>query len=202
VSPTTAIVNAGKSRIWGIEVESTITPFKGFTLDGAYTYLNATIRKIRTFGDSPTPDGLFVPSQAEIPSGSPLALSPKNKFSITGTYTLPLDPDIGKISVGATFTHTDKQLTNYVYLNPAAVALFGGHNYGYVGATNLLNLNMNWNSVAGYPIDLSLFATNVTQKHYYGFIAGLGGLTGFGSEFATLGEPRMFGGRIRYRFGS
>ncbi len=202
VSPTTAIVNAGKSRIWGIEVESTITPFAGFTIDAGYTYLNATIRKIRSFGNSPTPDGLFVPSQAEIPPGTPLVLSPKNKVSVTGTYTLPLDRRIGRISVGATFTHTDKMFTDYVYLDPAAVALFGGHNYDTVAATNLLNLNLNWTGIGGTPIDLSLFATNVTQKHYYTFIAGLGGLTGFGSEFASLGEPRMYGMRLRYRFGS
>jgi len=202
VSPTTAIVNAGKSRIWGIELESTITPFAGFTIDAGYTYLNATIRKIRSFGTSPTSDGLYVPSQAEIPSGTPLVLSPKNKVSVTATYTLSLDRSIGRISIGATFTRTDKMFTDYVYLDPAAVALFGGHNYDTVAATNLLNLNLNWRGIAGTPIDLSLFATNVTQKHYHTFIAGLGGLTGFGSEFASLGEPRMFGMRLRYRFGS
>jgi iron complex outermembrane receptor protein len=201
VSPTTAIVNAGKSRIWGVEIESTITPFKGFTLDGAYTYLNATIRSIRSFGSDPTSDGLYVPAQSSIAPGSPLALSPKNKFSITGTYTLPLDADIGKISVGATFTHSDKMLTNYVYQTPAAVALFGA-NFGYVKASNLLNLNVSWNSVAGYPIDLSAFASNVTKEHYYSYIPGLGGLTGAGNEFAVLGEPRMYGMRLRYRFGS
>jgi iron complex outermembrane receptor protein len=201
VSPTTAIVNAGKSRIYGAEVEATITPFQGFTLDGAYTYLNATIRNIKSFGNSPTSDGLYIPAQSSIEPGSPLALSPKNKFTVTGSYTLPLDDSIGKISVAATFTHSDKQLTNYVYQTAAAQALFGA-NFGYIKATNLVNLNVSWNSVAGLPVDLSAFATNVTNKHYYDFIAGLGGLTGAGNEFATVGEPRMYGARLRWRFGS
>jgi iron complex outermembrane receptor protein len=196
VSPTTGIVNAGKSRIWGIEVDSSITPFHGLTINADYTYLNATIRKIAPFA---TTDPNYIAAQSSIAPGSPLALSPKNKASVTATYTLPLDESIGRISVGATFTHTDKQLTNYVYQTPAAVALFGA-NFGYIGKENILNLNMSWNSVAGLPIDASVFATNVTDKKYYNFIAGLGGLTGAGNEFATVGEPRMYGGRIRYRF--
>jgi iron complex outermembrane receptor protein len=196
VSPTTGIVNAGKSRIWGVEVDSSITPFRGLTLNADYTYLNATIRKIAPFG---TTDPNYIAAQTSIAPGSPLALSPKNKVSATATYTLPFDESIGRISVGATFTHTDKQLTNYVYQTPAAVALFG-HNFGYINKQNLLNLNLNWSNVAGLPVDVAVFATNVTDKHYYNFIAGLGGLTGAGNEFATIGEPRFYGGRIRYHF--
>jgi iron complex outermembrane receptor protein len=41
----------------------------------------------------------------------------------------------------------------------------------------------------------------VTQKKYYNFIPGLGSLQS-PIEFATVGEPRMFGLRVRYRFGT
>ncbi len=195
-SPTTAIINAGKSRIWGIEVESSITPFTGFTVDVGYTYLNATIRRIAPFGTS---DPLYQAANGNIAPGSPLELSPKNKVAVTGTYTLPLDPGIGRISVGATFVHTDKQLTNYVYSTPADVAAYGG-NFEYVQKTNLLNLNASWNDVVGLPIDVAAFATNVTNKKYYTYIPGLGGLAGSGAEFAGVGQPRFFGGRVRYHF--
>ena len=93
-------------------------------------------------------------------------------------------------------------LTNYQSISIPPPWRCSAHNFGYIGKSDLLNLNLNWNNVAGKPIDLSLFATNVTQKHYYIFIAGLGGLNGAGNEFASLGEPRMFGARLRYRFGS
>ncbi|TAL00445.1 MAG: TonB-dependent receptor, partial [Rhodospirillaceae bacterium] len=46
VSPNSGIVNAGKSRIWGAEVETSIIPFKDFTLDGGYTYLNTKLQSI------------------------------------------------------------------------------------------------------------------------------------------------------------
>jgi iron complex outermembrane receptor protein len=115
-----------------------------------------------------------------------------------GDYTLPLPASIGRIIFGATFTHTDKQLTNYGYLDPTVEALFG-QNLSYVPSTDLLNLNLAWNSIVGSPIDLSFFVTNVTQQHYYTFIPGLGS-TQLGMESAALGVPRMWGARVRYNF--
>jgi iron complex outermembrane receptor protein len=96
------------------------------------------------------------------------------------------------------FTHTDSQLTTYTYQNPIIMAEYGS-NLGLIPGTNLLNLNLNWNAIAGSPVDVSLFATNVTQDHYYGFVPGL---ATSGAEFAVLGQPRMWGGRVRYRFGA
>jgi iron complex outermembrane receptor protein len=64
----------------------------------------------------------------------------------------------------------------------------------------LLNLNLAWTSIFGSHVDVSAFVTNVTQDHYYKFIPGIGS-AGAGAEFAVLGEPRMYGARLRYRFG-
>jgi iron complex outermembrane receptor protein len=194
VSPTTGIINAGKSRIYGAEIEASVTPLQGLTFDANYTYLNATIQRISGFS---TNDPNYQVSTTSIAPGSPLALSPKNKASLTGSYTLPLPASIGRIIFGATFTHTDKQLTNYLYQSAATVAAFG-HDFGFVPSTDLLNLNLNWNAIAGSPVDVAIFATNVTGKEYYQFIPGLGSS---GGETAMLGEPRMYGARIRVRFG-
>jgi iron complex outermembrane receptor protein len=122
-------------------------------------------------------------------------LSPKNKAALTGTYTLPLDQSIGRISFGATFTHSDKMLVNYVDRSstvPAVAAL------SYLPTLDLLNLNLNWNSIAGSRADVAFFVTNVTDRQYYTYIPGL--YNSVGLETAPLGLPRMFGGRIRYSF--
>jgi iron complex outermembrane receptor protein len=195
VSPTTAILNAGKSRIYGAEIETSISPLTGLRFDLTYTYLNATIRSI---GSVATTDPNYMPAVALTP-GDPLALSPKNKASLEGDYTLPLPANIGRVIFGATFVHTDKQLTNYKYLNPAVTALFG-ENLSYIPATNLLNLNLAWNSIFGSHVDVSAFVINVTQDENYRFIPGIGS-AGAGAEFAVLGEPRMYGARVRYSFG-
>jgi iron complex outermembrane receptor protein len=160
----------------------------------SYTYLKAEIREIAAVT---TVDPNYQPQTSEIEPGSPLVLSPENKYSLSGNYTLPLPGDLGRIRVGATFVHTDEQLTSYAYQSPAILAAFGS-DLGTIGARDLLNLNASWESIAGLPVDLSAFATNVTQEKYYQFVPGL---ASSGAEFAVLGEPRMYGMRVRYRFG-
>ena len=66
-------------------------------------------------------------------------------------------------------------------------------------STDLLDLNVGWGSIAGSPVDLSFFVTNVADKHYYAYVPGTGVATGF--ETAALGLPRMYGARVRINFG-
>jgi iron complex outermembrane receptor protein len=127
--------------------------------------------------------------------GDPILLSPKNKVSTTGTYTLPFPDTIGMVNFGATFTYTSRQLVNYSdrYNPPFA-------QYSYIGATGLLNLNLSWDDIMHAPVDVSMFATNITNKQYYTFVAGLGGNGGPGFETAAVGPPMMFGVRVRLRY--
>jgi iron complex outermembrane receptor protein len=192
-SPTSAPVNAGKSRIYGVEVNTTITPFESFQLEGDYTYLNTKIQQIKKF---PTPVGSLYVVDGQQVVGDPLALSPKNKYRLTGTYTLPLGDNIGKVSVGASFIHTDSMVSNYGDRDSGFAAIKGA---GILPATDLVNLSLDWNSIVGKPVDLMLFATNVTNKEYYTYISGIGVSTGF--ETGQLGLPRMYGARVRVRFG-
>jgi iron complex outermembrane receptor protein len=126
--------------------------------------------------------------------GDPLPLSPKNKVSTTGTYALPLSENIGRIAMSATFTHTGSQAVNYsdatATTNPAVSSL------GTLPPLNLLNLNLNWTSIAATHLDLALFASNVANKQYYTWVPGIYTLVGF--ETAELGQPRMYGLRVRY----
>ena len=70
----------------------------------------------------------------------------------------------------------------------------------YLPATDLLDLHASWNAIYGSPVDLSFFATNVTGQKYYVFTPGLG-TAGFGFDTAELGQPTMFGVRLKYHFG-
>jgi iron complex outermembrane receptor protein len=194
VSPTTAIVNAGKSRIYGAEVEVSISPLEGLVFEASYTYLSAEIREIAAVQ---TADPNYQAAVSQIAPGSPLVLSPENKYSLSASYTLPLGANVGRITLGAIFVHTDEQVTTYAYQNPPILAAFGG-DLGVLDSRDLLNLNLNWDSIANLPIDASIFATNVTQEQYYPFVPGL---ATSGSEYGVIGEPRMYGLRLRYRFG-
>jgi iron complex outermembrane recepter protein len=197
VAPTSAIANAGKSRISGAEVEFAITPVRGLVFDINYSYLKAEIREIAPIT---TTDPNYVPAAVFISSGTPLVLSPENKIVASGRYTLPLDKSIGAISLGATYSYTSQQQANYAYLDPAVVAMMGG-NYGTLPSYALLNLDLGWTSIFGSGVDLTAFGTNVTNKEYYSYVPGLGSIQG-GAEFAQVAAPRMYGVRLRYRFGS
>ncbi|WP_395390854.1 TonB-dependent receptor [Novosphingobium sp. BL-8A] len=216
VSPTAAPVNAGKSRIWGIEVDASASPFEGLLFQVGYTYLNTKLTSAETFALEP--GSPYVLSGTYM-VGDPLALSPKNKVTVTGTYTLPLSDSIGKISFGATFTHTDKMLSNtgnrfYMGCNGTANTYMPNCQVGSVSdpatvayiqsltnlkSTDLLNLNLNWDNIAGLPVDAAFFATNVTKEKYYTFYPGLS--TGTGFETASVGAPRMYGFSLKYHFG-
>jgi iron complex outermembrane receptor protein len=203
VSPTTGIANAGKSHIYGAEVSSSVEPVTGLVFSLDYTYLRTEITAIDPLVSS---DPHYVLGES-IVAGDPLVLSPRNKISISGNYTLPLSQSIGKIIVGTTFTHTDRQLANYDYLNEPKIIADNGGNFGQLGNRDLLDLNATWQSILGSALDLSLFGTNVTNQHYYTFYAGLGGagpggVPQVGFETGEVGTPRMYGLRLRYHFGN
>ncbi|MBU6269299.1 MAG: TonB-dependent receptor, partial [Sphingomonadales bacterium] len=181
------IVNAGKSRIWGIEVDGSVSPFAGLVLDASYAYLNTKLEAI-TLPPLPVYYSAIFPS-ADV--GQPLALSPKNRITLTGTYTLPLDAKIGKVSFGATFTHTDSNRAVSPSVSP---------NFYLLPASNLLNLNANWNAVMGSPVDLSFFMTNATNEKRIVF--PLTSFLTFGAEGGHLNQPRMYGFSMKVRFGS
>ncbi|HEX8055145.1 MAG TPA: TonB-dependent receptor [Novosphingobium sp.] len=186
VPPIQAIVNAGKSRLWGVEVDASVRPFEGLRLDVSYAYLNTKLQEFTP----PTPPVYYSSLLPTAQVGEPLSLSPKNRVTLTGTYTLPLDQSVGEVSFGATFTHTDA--------NAAVSQIFSPFLYK-VKASNLLNLNVDWKSAMGGPIDLAFFMTNVTNEKLITFPSG--SWQTFGADVGHTNMPRMFGFRARVNFG-
>ncbi len=186
VPPQQLILNAGKSRIWGIEADSSFKLFTGFQLDASYAYLNT---KLETFNQPALPiyySQLLTAAQV----GGPLSLSPKNRVTATGTYTLPLPSTVGPVSFGVTFTHTD---ANRALSPQASPLLFEIPN------VNDWNLNADWHSVFSSSFDLAFFMTNVTNEHHLLFPDGAWGT--IGAEGGHPNLPRMYGFRVKYHFG-
>jgi len=181
------IVNAGKSRIWGVEAEGSLLPVEGLRLDFGYSYLNTKLISITppTLPDT-SPYALILPGAN---AGADLNYAPHNKFTVTGTYRLPLSSDIGEISLGATYAHTGAQNA----ATPQTSPLYR------LPATDLVNLNLDWKGVAALPVDIAVFVTNLTDKRYPVSIGAQYASAGY--ELIQVGPPRMWGLRLRYNFG-
>lgn len=191
VSSATGVVNAGKSRIWGIEAEGSIEPFPNFQVEGAYTYLNTEIRRIVPLSSV---DANYSINYAINP-GLPLTLSPKHKITATASYRVPLG-EIGQLKLAATYAYTDRQIATYTFINPALVAAYKA-DYTYLPSFSLVNVNAGWLNVGGSSIDVEAFVNNLTNEKYYSYY---GAGAGQGTQTAILGQPRFYGARVRYRF--
>ncbi|MET0239428.1 MAG: TonB-dependent receptor [Sphingobium sp.] len=181
--PTAGIANGGKSTIKGVEVDASITPFTGFTVDVGYAHLDTELKSITL---PPAPVGFTALSTP--PAGGPLPLTPRNKYSATASYSLPLDDNVGRIALAATFTHQDSS-----FGSPTSAPQFQ-----WLPPQDNLNLNLNWNNVAGGPVDLGLFVTNVTKERFHLMTLG----QSFGFDALITNQPRMFGARLKYRLGN
>ncbi|MDE2405448.1 MAG: TonB-dependent receptor [Sphingomonadales bacterium] len=189
---TAAPVNAGKSKIWGAEVEASLTPFTGLEFTLGYTYLRTRIDAVYALPGNPAYN-----TQAAFTVGDPEALSPRNKLSLGATYTLPLPAAYGKLSIGGALTYRDSMLVNYIDRSNPNPALA---QWSYLPSLTLVDANVNWTGVAGSPVDLGFFVTNLTGRKYYNYAAGLGSAQ-LGFENATVGEPRMYGMTMKVHFG-
>jgi len=119
--------------------------------------------------------------------GDTLPLTPTNKLSFTGIYILPL-PDTGRVSLGASYTHTSKEFVNT------------SSPYGYIQPMELINRNLQWSNLMRMPVDVSMFVTNLANKQYFSYVAGFYDTACF--DTAQIAPPRMYGVRLTYRFGS
>jgi len=189
----TGIINAGKSRMWGFEADAAVTLFDRLRVDAGYTYLNTKLQDLvnipapdnRPWQPGDSPWAVVVPTATK---GTSLALSPKHRLQLTGTYTLPLDASLGELSFGATYVYTAKQVAN-------RSSPFGG-----IPATNLVNLNASWKDFLGQPVDLAFFMTNATKEKFPLNVGNSWNSAGYDS--VPVNEPRMWGFRLKYRFGS
>lgn len=190
-SQTTAIINAGKSRLYGFEAEAGITPFEGLRLNAAYAYLKTKVLEVQDVAPLVAAAGLPFNDIRPIPVGAPIPNAVPHKVTASAFYTLPLPESVGEISFGGTYVYQ----SSYRAVSDAVA----GSNNGVLPSYQLVNLSLNWENIAGHPIDASVFVTNLTKEHVFLHVNDQE-TNGFLSSI--IGEPRMWGARLRYRFGS
>ena len=121
-------------------------------------------------------------------SGIPFRFLPKHKGTLTVRYHLPVDESVGDVSVAVTGTAQTK-----VHVAPDIEP------NDFIVGYGLLNFNVDWNNIFGSTFDANFFMTNATDTVYR--IANASAYFQVGFVPVSYGEPRMFGVRLKYRFG-
>ncbi|MBY0509256.1 MAG: hypothetical protein K2P94_03800 [Rhodospirillaceae bacterium] len=181
--PVLAVVidNAATAHLYGLEGEFTIVPTKSVELSGNFSFFKNRYDQYMTLSAAGTPVDN---------SGLGFVYAPKWKYTINGTYHLPVDASWGDISYHIAWTWQSSVITQP--RNPLrdvdGITHFGN-----------LNMSLDWRNPVGVEgLEASVFATNVNGNRWtqggFGAYDALGVLGRFGDQ------PRMFGAKVRYSF--
>ena len=168
--------NAAEATNKGVEFETTLEPIDNLLISGFASYLDAH-------------SDVTVPGTAAV-KGRQTAFQPKWKYGFGVNYTVPTAETLGRLSVAADYSWQGRANTNE--LAPNLITTYPSY--------SLVNARIELADVAQSGIDLSVFATNLTNKAYILGGFPLGSAVGF--ESALYGEPRMYGLSAKFRFGN
>jgi iron complex outermembrane receptor protein len=209
-NPTTqksgaATLSMASARIRGVEIEAMFKPIDILEIGGNYSHIDSKYKSFKY--DAPqavwdcksttrseaqktlTPDLSCIPLQY---------LSP-NIFSVYGRLDIPTPERFGKVSLFVNYAWTDARHQSGPSLEtfPDGTLWEPGSD---LPAYGLLNASLDWKNALGQNLDVSVFGTNLTNKVYA--ISNSGVYNQVGSQSQIFGEPRMYGIRLRYNFGS
>jgi len=201
---TTAITNAGKAIVKGVEMDAVFKLLDDLSLSVSYSHLSTELKEqgqlspdtVRlavlesTAGDEAAANLAASNVAAIADVGDELPFAAKNTWVTSLNYLLPTPADIGLMSLGATWSYIGEMRASSSTSSP----------YDLLPSYELLNLNASWMGIYNSDCDMSLYATNVLDKEYVTFASGA--YSNVGMEARQGGLPRMYGMRIRYNFGS
>ena len=176
-SQTVLLVNLGDTTIRGIEAEASISPTPALRIGVRGTILDNSTDRL-------TLSANLAANYAGITNGEiPLNFTAKKTLNADVRYDLPVPEMVGKVSLNASLYWSDK--INLLAYEAASYTL--------------VDARINWDSVGGLPVDISLFAKNLFDRD--AIIAGAINTPGAPGISVNYNEPRTYGVQLRYRFG-
>ena len=170
--------SAAKAVIQGFELTGVIAPVRGLTLTTAYSYIDSEYTKV-------------TPAAVSILQGSAFPYTPRNKFTFGASYEAPLGDRLGTLVVSANYTYQSEFST--AQTNLAEVKYLPGYDY--------INAEADLKNIGGKPVDVALFVDNLTNATYATGLADFYNGGTVGTVSYTFAPPRMFGVRVRYKWG-
>jgi len=190
-----ARILAATARIQGIELETSIRPFRGLELGGNFSYTDPKYKRfdVPLFAPTVTCDGLKGFGQTGDFSCNSFQFVTKYIFNVYGSLNMPLSGNMGELELYTNYSHVSSQgtapLGNRITEPGSVLAGFG-----------LLNASLTWKDVAGSGVDLTAFGTNLTNELYRTSNSNV--FNSLLTRSTIYGEPRMYGLKARFAFGS
>lgn len=175
-TPTTIVINAGKARVSGAELEAGLALSRAFVLQAALGWTDA---KYTTFTDPVSGNDL---------SGNDFYMTPKFNGSLAGIYTVAVSG--GELRLRADYSWRDAVQFNVI------------NDFNRQGPVGLLNARASLTSRDG-ALELALFGSNLTDRRYAyigGTILNPGGLPV--SSWQAAADRRLVGVELTLRIHS
>lgn len=186
-TPGSAVQNAAKAKVFGLELEQTIAPTRHLSLQLNYAYV---LPKYGSWTD---------PRTGADQSKTPFYFTPKHSGSATLAYTQPLDGDVGALTYTATASYKGDQWISPLLTRTTIDATPDNIKpLLQQDAYWLLDMSASWLNVMGSKFDVTAYMKNVTDREYA--VGGLQLYNTFGVLARAYGDPRTYGMQLRYRF--
>lgn len=171
----TLLVNAGSTRVAGIDLSARIAPTSTLAFEAGATFLDLKTRSLTVPTDlQPYLRVLEVPFN----------LVAKQTVTVGVRWTLPVPESVGKTVFSGDFYHSSS-----VQSSDAVLPSY-----------SIVNARLDISDIGGSSVDASVFVRNVFDKEYLASSNVGSNLLGVQSGF--IGAPRTVGVELRYRFGS
>ncbi|MDE2436548.1 MAG: TonB-dependent receptor [Sphingomonadales bacterium] len=184
------------ARIKGIEIEASLRPFPGIEIGGNFSYLDAHYTNYKftvPFGGVGC-NGVVGPGGTIDASCLPFQYTSPYIFSLHVSAERSLGDNVGTLAFFASYSHTSAQYTEATQI-PALQPGAWLEPYG------VLNMSLDLRGVAGTRFDVGAFITNAGDKLYRISNTDVYQAGSLLVNSTSYGEPRMYGLRLKYRFG-
>lgn len=192
------LFNATKATIDGYEAEITLRPTHNLQIGATYAHVNPKYTQsfFNSLGGAGCAAGAFASSTCQDVAQNTFGLVPKATFTLNATYKLPLDSNIGTVSVSADYYHQSRMYFDDTLQGSIAGPLDAQSSAPY----GLWNARIDWKDVMKSQFDIALWVKNAGNvKYYTSAIPVYTSTVGTWSNY--VGEPRMVGVEFKWNFG-